>query len=133
MPRASQETSLQIAQLPASSGVRFNEPLPPKLFSKSLFKQRRRFRTLLVKTSSVVTTRYALRHAPMGFPTEGRSQADAAIVSIAAAGTTSPFIESAAANYHRPRRRSVAGGRLVVAMCTLVTAFSAYAAFSFVS
>lgn len=127
------ETLLQIAQLPASSEARFNEPLPLQLFSPSLFTQRRRFRIPFVKTSSVVTTRYALRHAPMGFPAEARTQTDTAIVSIAAAGTTSPFIESSAATYSRPRRRNAAGGRLVVAMCTLATAVSAYAAFSFVS
>lgn len=69
----------------------------------------------------------------MGFPVETRAQGDAAVTSTAGSGTTSPFIESSAATYHRPRRRSAGGGRLVMAMCTLVTALSAYAAFSLVS
>ncbi len=86
-----------------------------------------------MKTSSVVTTRYALRHAPMGFPVESRAQVSGEVATPATAGTASPFIESAAATYRRPRRRSHGGGRIAIAACTLAMGLSAYAAFSFVS
>lgn len=98
----------------------------------ALLPRHRRLRFHLVKTSSVVTTRYTLRHAPMGFPADcQRAPAAAAVAPAPGGGTTSPFIESSAATYHQPRRRNAAGGRMVVAMCAVVTMISAYAALSF--
>lgn len=98
----------------------------------ALLSWHRRLRFHLVKTSSVVTTRYTLRHAPMGFPAEShRVPTVAAIAPTPGGGTTSPFIESSAATYRHPRRRSATGGRMVVAMCAVVTMISAYAALSF--